>query len=177
MQTNMLLLSLALSFLPGCAGAPARPAPASHERAVEALVGVWAGKAIGTPMGELPLAIAFDREAGGDVHGRVDDGRGRYLDFRFHRDGARWLLLEEGQLPGVGRQALTMVPVPAAAARWVDDGAGAFAVELTVEAEAMVMTTTRRGERHAEFRLQRARGETADRIRHAIARGPRPAAE
>jgi hypothetical protein len=182
MRTNAFLISvsLLLTLLPGCADTPARPAPAAadpHGRAVDGLVGVWAGNAVGTPMGDFPFAVAFDREADGDVRGRLDDGRGMYLDFRFHRDGARWLLMEEGQIPSIGKQARTLAPVEGGGApRWLD-GEARVAVELAVDDATLVMTTTLGGERHAQFRLQRVRGGAAERIRPAIARGPRPAAE
>src|SRR5215212_3795067 len=197
-RSRSLPFSLVLSLFAGCVSGAARPeaasppaaavnatppaaAPASlanpHGRAVADLVGVWAGDAIGTPRGDFPFAIAFDREAGGDVHGRIDDGRGMYLDFRFHRDGARWLLVEEGEIPGAGRQARTLVPAAGGnAPRWIAErspGSGAqprgiaepahVTVELAIDAGALVMTTTVGGERHAVFRLQRARGEAAAR--------------
>src|SRR5262249_37019867 len=100
MQLTTLFATLSIV---ACAGAPreagrggpgpAAPAPAAlHTAAVAELVGVWQGRALGTPFGDFPFAIAFDREAGGDVHGRLDGGPGMYLDFRFRRQLDRWML-------------------------------------------------------------------------------------
>jgi hypothetical protein len=160
------------------APAAAAAAPSAHDRAIAELVGVWAGSAMRTPFGDFPFAIAFDREASGDVHGRLDDGRGMYLDFRFRRDGGRWMLVEEGAIPGAGTQGKTLAPAAGdAAARWTDGEPAYLAVELVVDAEVLVMTTTLGGEPHAVLRMQRVRGETADRIRQAIARNPHPVGE
>src|SRR5262245_44368215 len=88
-----------------------------HAAAVDDLVGVWRGNAHGTPFGDFPFAITFDREPTGDVHGRLQARPGLYLDFRFHRDQSRWVLIEEGAIPHVGPQSDTLAPVPGAAAR------------------------------------------------------------
>src|SRR5689334_2138268 len=70
-----------------------------HADAVDHIVGAWQGQVLGTPMGDFPFAIAFDREPTGDIHGRADNGGGMYLDFRFHKVGPMWTLIEEGALP------------------------------------------------------------------------------
>jgi hypothetical protein len=143
-----------------------------HAAAVDDLVGVWRGTAVGTPFGDFPFAITFDREPTGDVHGRLQARPGMYLDFRFHRDQSRWVLIEEGAIPDVGTQSGTLAPVPgtAAPARWTDGDPGHLAVALAVTADALEWTTTIDGKPHAVFKMARARGEAAEQIRQAIAR-------
>src|SRR5215510_9514635 len=92
------------AVLTACAGSPPPPpaAPVAiadpHADAVAGLVGAWQGKVLGTPLGDFPFAIAFAREASGDIHGRAENGPGMYLDFRFHQLGPTWTLTEEGAL-------------------------------------------------------------------------------
>jgi hypothetical protein len=143
----------------------AAPAPDdAHTRVVDGLVGAWVGEATDTPVGPFPFAIAFAREAGGDVHGRADDGKGTYLDFRFRREGARWTLVEEGQLPGAGKQAHTLDPAAATAdgVRWAERGEPDYlSIAFALDGDALVLTATVHGEPHAAFRLRRAGDATA----------------
>src|SRR5262245_41177153 len=87
---------------------PPPPAADPHAATVDALVGVWAGKAIGTPYGDFPFALAFDRRADGAVHGHIESRPGMYLDFTFRRAGGAWVLDEEGAIPNVGTQRHTL---------------------------------------------------------------------
>ena len=156
MQTSR----LALVLIAACAG-PRSPAPPSpHDRAVAGLVGSWAGHARGTPFGDFPMAIAFDRDGTG-IHGRLDNGHGMYLDFRFQREGGRWLLVEEGAIPGAGAQHSTLAPVAAAGApRWADrDDPSRLAVAFAVDADTLTMTTTLHGAPHAVFELRRVQSK------------------
>ena len=154
--------AIALFALTSCAASPAptpapaaAPAPAPHAAVVQALVGTWVGTG-DTPFGEIPVALDFRRD-GADVHARFG-GAEQYLDFRFHPDGARWLLTEEGKFPGLGVQRHTLVPV-GTTARWVDaEDAQLLAVTLALDGDALVFETTLRGESHATFRLTRANG-------------------
>jgi hypothetical protein len=153
LTTVSLSASLSISLLTGCAGPAARrepppaaaapaPAPAAlapaldpHGRAVDTLLGVWSGTVTGEPLGEIPFAIAFDREPSGDVHGGIDDGRGTSIDLRFHRDGGRWMLTEQASLPGVGEQTKTLAPAAelgaGGAPRWIDPSSSHLEEELT----------------------------------------------
>jgi hypothetical protein len=136
------------------------------------MVGVWLGTAVDSPMGDFPVAFAFDRDAAGDVHARLDDGRGMYLDFRFHRAGGAWQLIEEGSIPGVGVQRHTLVPDPTAGtARWVDQADPAL-LSITVggTGDRVEWTTVLRGEPHVGFALERKVGPEAEQIRAALAR-------
>jgi hypothetical protein len=149
------------------ASAPASP-PAPHASAVDALVGVWLGTG-DTPMGDIPIALAFDRAGDGAVQARLDGPGGMYLAFRFHRDGGRWLLAEEGYIPGAGVQRHVLVPA-APGARWVDqDDATVLAVTLDVDDRTLVFATELRGAPHAVFRLARVTGGRADEVRRRIA--------
>src|ERR1043165_3522854 len=78
---------------PAAAPPPRVVTPDVHAAAVGDLVGVWRGTAHGTPFGDFPFAITFDREPTGDVHGHFQARPGMYLDFRFHRDQSRWVLI------------------------------------------------------------------------------------
>jgi hypothetical protein len=188
MHVNAILVSLLVAACSGGAHHPITATPATtpsptsapagdpHATAVDNLVGVWQGRAIGTPFGDFPFAIAFDREPTGDVHGRLEVGPDMYLDFRFHRDAGRWLLLESGALPDVGTQSGTLAPVAGTPTRWTDGDPAHLAVTLAVDAERLVWTTTIEGKPHAVFQLARARGETAERIRRIRPGDPRQAA-
>ena len=122
MPTRTMLLSILFSTLvsilfailaTACTSGPHHPVAAAppprvvprdaHAVAVDDLVGVWRGTALGTPFGDFPFAITFDREPTGDVHGRLAGRPGMYLDFRFHRDRSRWVLIEEGAIPELGK--------------------------------------------------------------------------
>jgi len=191
MPTRTMLLSILFSTLvsilfailaTACSSGPPHPVAAAppprvvprdaHAVAVDDLVGVWRGTALGTPFGDFPFAITFDREPTGDVHGRLDGRPGMYLDFRFHRDRSRWVLIEEGAIPELGKQSGTLAPVPGATApaRWTDGDPAHLAVALAVTADALEWTTTIDGKPHAVFKMARARGEAAEQIRQAIAR-------
>jgi len=152
------------------ASRPAPPPPDAHDTAVADLVGVWQGKALGTPFGDFPFAITFDREPTGDVHGRLQGKPGMYLDFRFHREPTRWVLIEEGAIPEIGKQNETLAPVPGTPVLWTDGNPAHLAVALAVTADALEWTTTIDGKPHAVFKMARARGEAAEQIRQAIAR-------
>lgn len=157
------------------AAAPSPPRVATrdvHATAVDDLVGVWRGTALGTPFGDFPFSIAFDREPTGDIHGRLEARPDMYLDFRFHRDQARWVLIEAGALPDLGKQTETLAPVSgtAATARWSDGDPAHLAVAIAVTADALEWTTTIDGKPHAVFKMARARGEAAEQIRQALAR-------
>jgi hypothetical protein len=148
---------LLLTVVAGCASpAPVAPAPDPHAGVVESLVGAWAGEA-DTPIGDLPFAIEFVREADGSVHGRAEQGPGMYLDFHFRADGGRWVLHEAGELPGAGVQRHVLVPAGAdgGAARWTTADPSYLAVTIGVDGDAMSFVTTVRGEDHAAFRLRR----------------------
>ena len=138
-------------FIAACGSTQEAPV---HANVVQQLVGNWVGKG-DTPLGEMPIALDFKRE-GKDVHARLGGGD-MYLDFRFHRDGERWLLTEEGKFPGLGVQRHTLVPT-GATARWVDrQDAKLLEVQLDLRGADLVMTTLLRGEPHATFRLSRAK--------------------
>jgi hypothetical protein len=146
------------------AAKPARPSP--HAAAVAELVGVWLGMAEGTPFGDIRFALAFDRDPDGSVHARTDDGKGMYLDFRFvERDGA-WLLVEEGQIPSLGKQTHTLLPAPNET-RWADKDVD---VLVAVHGDTFVMTTAVHGKPHATFKLQRKSGPEGDGIRAQLAK-------
>lgn len=149
-----ILLALSACAHPVPVAAP--PAPGPHAAVVADLVGAWAGEA-DTPFGPTPFAIEFVREPDGDVHGRAAQGPDMYLDFRFERDGARWLLREEGALPRVGVQTHVLAPVAAggAGARWVTADPAYLAVTIGVDGDALSFVTTLRGADHAAFRLRR----------------------
>lgn len=154
----------------------AAPAQSQHDAAVERMVGVWLGTAVDSPMGDFPVAFAFDRDPAGDIHARLDDGKGMYLDFRFHRAGGVWQLIEEGSIPGVGVQRHTLVPDPktADAARWVDQADPAL-LSITIgtiggAGDRVEWATVLRGEPHVGFALERKVGPEADQIRAALAR-------
>jgi len=142
-------------------GSEQHPAPVAadpHAAAVDDIVGAWQGQVIGTPLGDFPFAIAFDREASGDIHGRADNGGGMYLDFRFHKVGPMWTLTEEGALPDVGTQTHTLVPAAAGAdgPRWVDrDDPGYVEIAVAVAGDDLVLTAKVHGEAHAVFRMHR----------------------
>jgi hypothetical protein len=158
MQTRFIALA---ALVTACAGTPKPVAgPTPHDHAVEALVGSWAGHARGTPFGDFPMAIAFDRDGAG-VHGRLDNGQGMYLDFRFQREAGRWLLVEEGAIPGAGTQHSTLAPVAAAGApRWADRAdPSRLAVAFAVDADTLTMTTTLHGAPHAVFELRRVQSK------------------
>lgn len=157
MQPTHVIVLFVLTSCVACAAT--REPPPVQPGVVDKLVGVWVGKG-DTPFGEMPIALEFKRE-GRDVHARMGDGD-TYLDFRFHRDGARWLLTEEGKFPGLGVQRHTLVP--AGDARWVDrEDAKLLVVTLELREPELVFTTTLRGEPHATFRLARARGQVSSR--------------
>lgn len=137
-----------------------------HAAAVAELVGVWAGMANGTPFGDIPFALAFDREPDGSIHARTDDGKGTYLDFRFVERGGAWLLVEEGAIPKVGTQTHTLSPMPNET-RWTDRDVD---LVLAFHGDALVMTTAIHGQPHATFDLQRKAGAAADQIRAQLAK-------
>jgi hypothetical protein len=189
MNLRSILAPLVLFVLPAACDRPApsprtavpRPRatrPSPHESAVAQLVGVWLGDTARSPLGRFPMALAFDRGADGAVHTRFVGDGGMYLDFRFHREGDRWLLTEEGYLPDLGTQAHTLVPAAGGpGARWVDrDDASMLVVDVVVDRRTMRMDTRLRGKDHARFVLRRVEGEKAKQVRAAIARS-RPAAD
>lgn len=137
---------------PARSSVPTQPAARdAHGETVATLPGHWRGQAVGTPFGDFPFEIVFERQPDGDVHGRLaaDDN---YLDFRFHKVGASWQLLEEGKLGPVA-QRHTLLPVAGDRAQWADGKV--LVVDFTIDHEALVMTTHLRGKPHAEFRLAR----------------------
>jgi hypothetical protein len=135
--------------------------PLPHAAVVARLVGVWVGMAEGTPLGDIRFPLAFDREPDGSVHARTDDGKGMYLDFRFVERGGAWLLVEEGEIPSVGKQTHTLSPVPNAT-RWSDKDVD---VLVAIDGDTLVMTTAVHGKPHATFRLQRKSGPEGEQIR------------
>src|SRR5689334_11372724 len=151
----ILLAVVTAAVVTACAGTPAKtPAPTTpagpvavadpHATAVDGLVGAWQGQVLGTPLGDFPFAIAFEREASGDVHGRADNGGGMYLDFRFHKLGPTWTLTEEGALPDVGTQTHTLVPAPNGddGVRWVDrDDPTYVEIGVALVNDDLVLTT------------------------------------
>jgi hypothetical protein len=139
---------------------PATPAPDPHAAIVDSLVGVWTGNAIGTPFGDFPFALAFDRTPSGAVHGRLDGTPGMYLDFTFDRAK----LVEEGAIPSLGKQTHTLAATTGS--HWADS---TLDVDVAVTAESLVMTTLVRGKPHAVFRMQRQIGARAAKVREAIA--------
>ncbi len=176
--TNSIVLLLLVTAACGAHREPPRatpPAPPQtrevvddHATAVDKLVGVWLGDG-STPFGEIPIALEFSRQDDGAVQARLA-GPGMYIDFRFHRDGGRWLLTEEGKLPGAGVQTHVLIP-SGPGARWVDrEDAKVLEVVVAVEDDAVVFATRLHGEDHATFRLKRVSGPRADDVRRAIAR-------
>lgn len=168
MQPTHIPTLIVLALAGSCAAThePATPAPARvlepplHAAVVQNLVGNWVGKAQ-SPMGEMPIALEFKREAN-DVRAVLGGGN-TYLDFRFHRDGDRWLLTEEGKFPGLGVQRHTLVPI-GATARWVDrDDASLLEVTLELREPNLVFVTKLRGEPHATFTLARSGGTVSSR--------------
>jgi hypothetical protein len=155
------------------------PRPSPHESAVAHLVGVWIGDTAHSPLGPFPMALAFDRQADGAVHSRLQGKDGMYLDFRFHRDGDTWILTEEGYLPSLGTQTHTLVPAAGGAgARWVDrEDPKALVVDVHVDRRTMRMDTRLRGKDHARFVMRRAEGEAAEQVRAALARERAAAAD
>ena len=131
----------------------------AHARVVENLVGSWVGTG-DTPFGEMPIALAFERD-GADIHARMGEAD-MYLDFRFHREGDRWLLTEEGKFPGLGVQRHTLEPA-GGDARWATRDGKLLVVTLELRDPALVFTTTLRGEPHATFRLTRAQPAVSSR--------------
>ena len=141
--------------------APAPPVPVDpHVATIDHLVGVWAGQAIGTPFGDFRFGIAFDRKPAGSVHGRLDGAPGMYLDFTF----ARGALVETGAIPSLGVQTHTLAA--AAGTHWHDDTVD---VDLQITGDQLVWTTSIRGTKHSEFRMQRETGDDAVAVRRAIA--------
>jgi len=114
------------------------------------ITGTWVGMAEGTPLGDMPFALAFARDADGSVHARADDGKGMYLDFRFVQRPGTWVLVEEGAIPSIGVQTHTLTPD--GAAHWRDKDVD---VALDVTGDVLVMATTVRGKPHATFKLKR----------------------
>ena len=116
-----------------------------------------------SPIGPFPFAIDFAREpATGDVHGRAERD-GMFLDFRFHKAGPKWLLVEDGEIPGVGRQTHTLVPADPGPAgpRWVTaDDPSYVDVAFDLRGDSLVLTAKIHGEPHAVFELLR-RGPAA----------------
>jgi hypothetical protein len=157
---------------PSSSGAPApstpapKPAAAARTSVIDRLVGVWAGTAEGTPFGDIPFALAFDRDADGSIHARTDDGKGTYLDFRFIERDGKWLLVEEGAIPRLGTQTHTLAPAEHEQ-RWSDKD---IDVVLAIANDRLVMTTTLRGAPHATFRLQRKTGVEGEQIRAQLAK-------
>lgn len=138
--------------------APPTAPPSAHQRAATDLVGRWRGQATETPFGPFPFEIEFAREADDAVHGRLDNGQGMYLDFRFHRDRTGWALTEEGAIPNVGVQKHTLIPAGDGpdGVRWEVPGKpGYMDVALAVDARAFKMVTRLHGKVHAVFELQR----------------------
>ena len=145
---------ITLVLIASCvACAATREAPPVHARVVDSLVGSWVGTG-DTPFGEMPIALDFKRD-GADIHARMGDAD-TYLDFRFHRDGDRWLLTEEGKFPGLGVQRHTLEPA-GNDARWVTRDPKLLVVTLELREPELVFTTILRGEPHATFRLTRAK--------------------
>jgi len=152
--------SIVFVAIAACHNAPATPPPDPHAVIVDNLVGVWTGNAIGTPFGDFPFALAFDRKPTGVVHARLDGTPGMYLDFTFDRGK----LVEEGAIPNVGTQTHTLVATTGT--HWAD---ASVDVDVAVTGDALVMTTLIRGKPHAVFRMQRQTGATAAKVREAIA--------
>jgi hypothetical protein len=151
---------LPVALLVACHSAPQLSSQAlpqdPHATTIANLVGTWQGVAEGTPYGNFPLRLAFDRRRDGSVHTHLNGGPGMYLDFVFHLQGGRWLLTEEGAVPGVGVQRHTLAPMTAG--DWVD---GELRVALAMTGDALVWTTTNHGKPHAVFRLRKAAPNTA----------------
>jgi hypothetical protein len=139
------------------------PPPDPHAAAVAGLVGgLWAGEISQSPVGPIPFAIEFSREPDGDVHGRAERD-GMFLDFRFQKAGETWVLVEDGQIPGVGRQTHTLEPAAPGPAgpRWVTaDDPSYVDVAFAVDGDRLVLTAKVHGEPHAVFELLR-RGPAA----------------
>jgi hypothetical protein len=149
--------TLVFVVLAACHHAPPRD---PHLTIVDNLVGVWTGNAIGTPFGDFPFALAFDRKPPGVVHARLDGTPGMYLDFTFG-DNA---LVEEGAIPNVGTQTHTLVAVNGT--HWAD---ASVDVDVALTGDTLVMTTLVHGKPHAVFRMQRQTGAVAAKVREAIA--------
>ena len=146
---------------PRNARAPSVPGAAT----VAQITGVWAGRAEGTPFGDFPFALAFEREGDGSIHARTDDGKGMYLDFRFVERAGAWVLVEVGQIPQLGKQTHTLAATDAT--HWTDKDVD---VALSVTGDALVMTTAIHGKAHATFTLQRKTGAEAEQIRAMLAK-------
>jgi hypothetical protein len=168
MKTSLLIVVAAChssSAVAPPAAPPPPPPPAAdpHAAVVDSLVGVWAGKAIGTPSGDMPFALAFERQPDGAVHAHTEQSPGTYLDFTFRRMATSWVLVEAGAIPKAGSQTHTLAAT--SATHWTDSDVD---VELGVTGDALVMTTTVHGKPHARFELARKTGSEAERIRTAI---------
>lgn len=145
----------------------ARVAADRHAAIVAELVGTWSGTAEGTPFGDFPIALAFERRGDGSVQARLDAGDGMYLQFAFRPHGRAWELAEDGALPGVGVQSHRLLPT--GEREWSD---GALTVALALRDDALEWTTTLRGRPHAVFRLTRARGATSAHRRQTPSASP-----
>lgn len=172
---KLLLVSLVAcgstpSAPPASKPAPAAPVAKLHDATVDAVVGVWLGKAEDTPFGDFPMALAFQPDPDGSIHARLDDGKGMYIDFRFTRRDGAWYLHEEGAIPGAGKQSHTLAPV-ANAARWANDEVD---IAFAVTPSTLVMTTSLGGKPHATFRLERKSGPEAEQIRQQLANSVSP---
>jgi hypothetical protein len=165
MKTSLAaLLVVAACHKPAVVVVSPPPVADPHAAAVDALVGVWFGKAVATPYGDMPFALAFDRQPDGAVHAHTDDGKGLYLDFTFHHVDAGWVLDENGAAPGVGTQAHTLAAT--GATHWSDRDVD---VDVAVAGDALVMTTSVRGKPHGRFELTRKSGAEGAHIREFLA--------
>ena len=167
MKRFLLMTILIACHAPSQSSAPPPPADA-HATTVASLVGTWQGMAEGTPYGSFPLRLAFDRRPDGSVHTHLNGGPGMYLDFVFHQQAGRWLLTEEGAVPGVGTQRHTLAPV--AAGEWVD---GELRVALAMRDDTLVWTTVNQGKPHAVFRLRKAATPALRQLGEPLAAGPK----
>lgn len=135
------------------------PPPTDAEVAawVSVLEGGWSGRAVDTPLGDMPFGIAF-APSGGGMHGEVSSyGFGFRFSFEPTPDG--WVFTERGTLPGGIVQEHDLVPVAleGAGLRWESLEPGVLTVLGTADGERLVLDVAVRGAPHCVLDLARAR--------------------
>jgi hypothetical protein len=180
------LLALAMACaVPGGAPAAHVPAQGDVEAWIARCAGAWAGNDNTTPLGPMPFALVFDREADGSLHAHSALSQATWVDLRFHQDdhdrSGGWRLTESAAMEGLGEQSYTLAPTA------LDHGTMIWQTRerpdflrcaMTPANETLTMVVHLRGQEHVRFNLARVEGAGADQLREALrAAAARPAGE
>ncbi len=147
--------------------------PEEMDAWVASLEGGWTGEDNQTPLGRIPFAMLFEKQADGSYLNHSAANRETFIRMRFVEDeDGRWLLEESGGMEGVGVRGSTLVPAEphGEIRRWISpEDPDYVVVEMAVSDQTLYIKVLVRGQEHAQLNLQRIPDEQLPAAREAFA--------